>query len=487
MGSDLGRPTATIAEWSSSLKADDVPPRTARRAGWQWASVLGAILAAGDHPHSCAIGAAARRTGGAGPSTLLPELDGVAPETAVWANAARSVLLDFDDYLFAAHTGHSAVLVTLALGEALGVAGPDLLAATVAANEAAGRLGAAMLLGPHNGQMWAYVHNMAGAVAASRLLGLDAARTAAAIGLALTGPPYPLPATFMGSDGKALTASGPAVDGMRAAVLADEGLRCDVDVLGDRAGFFARIHPDAMAGMFSGFGGAWLTDSLSFKVYPGCAYLDTAVDAVLALRRRHEGERGEPLSAADVRSGRIEAGLLTTGMEAMSGWYRGAGHRLREINVNFSAAYSVAVALLAGRLSPAELHPGWYGPRASSIEDLAGRIEVVFDHVMNDGMRHGGDRGFDLSDGLARGKTEPVLSGASFADYEHRFPATVELTLADGSVWRETAEIPLGGAGRPAEETRALVRAKLGRDDVFDALEDLSRLPAAGQVRAALQ
>src|SRR5206468_3369066 len=121
-------------------------------------------------------------------------------------------------------------------------------------------------------------------------------------------------------------------------------------------------------------------------------------DAVLALRRRHEGERGEPLSAADVRSGRIEAGLLTTGMEAMSGWYRGAGHRLREINVNFSAAYSPAVALRARRPSPAQLPPG-----------------------------------------------------------------------------------------RPAEETRALVRAKLGRDDVFDALEDLSRLPAAGQVRAALQ
>jgi len=487
VASEVGRPTAAIAEWSSSLKADDIPELTARRAGWQWASVLGAVLAVGDHPHSRAVGSVARRQGGPRPSTLLPELDGVAPESAVWANAARSVMLDFDDYLFAAHTGHSAVLVTLALGEALGSAGPDLLAATVAANEAGGRLGAAMLLGPHNGQMWAYVHNMAGAVAACRLLGLDSERTAAAIGLALTEPPYPLPATFMGSDGKVLTASGPAVDGMRAALLADEGLRCDVDVLDDRSGFFARVHPDAMVGMFSGFGHAWLTDSLSYKIYPGCAYLDTAVDAVLAIGRRHQAERGQALSAGDVRSGRIEAGVLTTGMEAMSGWYRGPGSGLRGININFSAAYSVAVALLAGRLTPAELDPCWYEPRAASVDDLAGRIAVVFDQTMNQGMQHPADRGFDLSDALARGRTEPVLSDAGFVEYEHRFPATVELTLADGTVWRETAEIPLGGAGRDAEETRGLVRAKLGRDELFAALENLAALPSANDVRAALE
>ena len=179
--------------------------------------------------------------------------------------------------------------------------------------------------------------------------------------------------------------------------------------------------------------------------------------------------------------------MLTTGMEAMSGWYRGPGSGLRGININFSAAYSVAVALLAGRLTPAELDPCWYEPRAASVDDLAGRIAVVFDQTMNQGMQHPADRGFDLSDALARGRTEPVLSDAGFVEYEHRFPATVELTLADGTVWRETAEIPLGGAGRDAEETRGLVRAKLGRDELFAALENLAALPSANDVRAALE
>ena len=109
--------TRPLAEWSSSLEVSAIPDATATRAGWQWASVLGAIFGGRHHPHSEALGRVARRSGGGGPASLIPELDGVSVEAAVWANAARSVLLDFDDYLFAGHTGHSAVLVTLALAK----------------------------------------------------------------------------------------------------------------------------------------------------------------------------------------------------------------------------------------------------------------------------------------------------------------------------------------------------------------------------------
>lgn len=478
--------TSTLAAWTSSLGAADIPAGTARRAGWQWASVLGAVLAVEEHPKSVALGAVARRSGGTGPATLLPEREAVSVEAAVWANVARSMLLDYDDYLFAGHTGHAAVLVSLALGELLDAPGPDLLAATVAGNEVGGRLGAAMLLGPHNGQMWAYINNVAGAVVAARLLRLDERATASAVGLSLTQPPYPLPATFMGSDGKALTGSGPAVDGMRAALLAAEGFECEVDVLTDRAGFFARVHPGALAGMFSGWGQAWVTDSLSYKIYPGCAYLDTAVDATFAIARRFAAERGEPLDARRVAGGRIQAGLLTRGMEDMSGWYRSERSPVREINMNFSAAYSVAVALLAGRLSAEELNPCWWEPRAATIEDLARRIEVVLDDDMTAGMRASEDSGFDLGAALGAEAGSPLLDDASFARYESRFPATVELTLDDGTSWIETCAVPLGGAGRPEEETRELVRDKLEGNGApkgtFDLLEDLASLTSARRV-----
>jgi 2-methylcitrate dehydratase PrpD len=476
--------THTLAEWSSSLRAVDVPENARRRAGWQWASVLGAVAAVEDHPRSVALGAVARRGSAGGPATLLPEGEPASTEAAVWANAARSVLLDFDDYLFAAHTGHSAVLVTLALGEELDAPGPELLAATVAANEAGGRLGAAMLTGPHNGQMWAYVHNLAGAVAAARLLGLDAERTAHAIGLALTQPPYPLPATFMGSDGKALTASGPAVEGLRAALLAAEGFRCEVDVLGDRSGFFARVHPGALAGMFSGFGEAWLTESLSYKVYPGCAYLDTAVDALDELASRLRDERGRPLVPEEVAAVRVFGGPLTLGMEAMSSWYRRPGGGLGEVNKDFSVPYSLALYLLAGRLTAAEFHPDWWGEKAAELEALAARIHLEQDQDLVGLMRQ--PVGPDVAALVASGKDAPVLAGTRFDRYESRFPARVELELADGTRLAETVVVPRGAAGRPAAETREAVHAKLlaagAREGAFEALESLETLRSAREV-----
>ena len=78
------------------------------------------------------------------------------------------------------------------------------------------------------------------------------------------------------------------------------------------------------------------------------------------------------------------------------------------------------------------------------------------------------------------------MEGGSFTDYESRFPATVEVRLADGEVWRETQEIPLGGAGRPDKETRDLVRDKFEGNGAppgsFDTLESLARLPSARDV-----
>ena len=65
---------------------------------------------------------------------------------------------DFDDYMFMCHGGHSGVLVPLHIGQSVGADGRDIVCAMVCANELAGRLGAAGIIGPLNGQLMAYVH-----------------------------------------------------------------------------------------------------------------------------------------------------------------------------------------------------------------------------------------------------------------------------------------------------------------------------------------
>jgi hypothetical protein len=103
----------------------------------------------------------------------------------------------------------------------------------------------------------------------------------------------------------------------------------------------------------------------------------------------------------------------------------------------------------------------------------------------------GQTHGFDLLGMLSKAAEAPVLDGVSFVDYESRFPATVELELRDGRVLSETVDVPLGGAGRPTEETRGLVRAKLEENgvprDAFSALESLATLGSALEVREILR
>src|SRR5437588_699622 len=116
------------------------------------------------------------------------------------------------------------VVASLAVGEALGRSGREVLTALVAANELGGRLGGACLIGPQNGQLWTYIHQLGGAAATSRLLGLDARTTGHALGIALSQPAFGLWPGFMGPDSKLITAAEPLRSGIRAAYLANAGV-----------------------------------------------------------------------------------------------------------------------------------------------------------------------------------------------------------------------------------------------------------------------
>ena len=111
-------------------------------------------------PTACVSGRCCRRIASpplAPPADPRSPLAAVAPEGPVgevYRSAAASIAHDWDDYLFMGHTGHSAVPAAAAFA----ADHERVLLAQVAANEAAGRLGAALFLGPHNGQFWASIH-----------------------------------------------------------------------------------------------------------------------------------------------------------------------------------------------------------------------------------------------------------------------------------------------------------------------------------------
>ncbi len=330
-----------IAEWAVGLRLADLPESVRERARLQTMCV-----------------AAARAAGEEAAAPFVA----VAPEGAVgeiYGSAAASIAHDWDDYLFMGHTGHSAVPAAAAFASD---SDPErALLAQVAANEVAGRLGAALFLGPHNGQFWASIHCASAAIAGAVGLGLDSRRAAHALAIALYQPPYGMWPGFMGPTSKLLTAAEPAAVGARAALLAADGVTGALDVIEHPRGVLASLSFAPRPAMFGALGRVWLTDTLTFKRLPGCAYLQSVAEAALA----------SGVEAGEMDRVEIEAGWLTCEMEEL-----GRGSDLSPVRVNFSAALTTAIALLAGRLTPAELAPAWLEEHEAEIRALAARVSL---------------------------------------------------------------------------------------------------------------
>ncbi|HEX6752954.1 MAG TPA: MmgE/PrpD family protein [Solirubrobacterales bacterium] len=331
-----------IAEWVVGLRAESLPASVRERAELQ------------------ALCVAAGRAAGEGAAAPFAAVAADGPVGEIYRSAAASIAHDWDDYLFMGHTGHSAVPAAAAFVDD----SERRLVAQVAANEVAGRLGASLFLGPHNGQFWASIHCASSAVAASVGLGLDTTRTAHALAIALYQPPYGMWPGFMGPESKLLTAAEPAGVGARAALLAADGVTGALDVIEHPRGVLAGLSFAPRPAMLGALGRVWLTDTLAYKRVPGCAYLQSVAEAALA----------SGVAAEDVAAIEIEAGWLTCEMEEL-----GRGPDLTPIRVNFSATLTAAIALIAGRLTPAELAPAWLVEHEASIRALAARIELRHD------------------------------------------------------------------------------------------------------------
>jgi 2-methylcitrate dehydratase PrpD len=491
-----------IARWSSGLEIDEIPPRVLDLARNQVLSVTGAIYAGA----GCAGGQAVMKTveglAEDGPCGIYPGGKGTSLFLALLQNAALSMALDYDDYLFLGHTGHSAVSVPLAVGEMVGADSATVLVAQVAANELAGRLGGSVVLGPHNGQMWAHIHLLAAAAAASRVLGLDEEQTANAMGIALAEPVYALFPGFMGPQSKLLIAAAPVITGTTAALLASNGMTGARAILEDPQGFWAHLSFLPLPFMMTGLGRAWVTDTIAFKTYPGCAYIDTAMDALFDILGRFVEERGRPVEPAEVRGIQVDASLLTMAMNSMSSGYMDPA-KLSPTNINFSLAVSIAIGLLAGRLSGAELTEKYLDDNRREILSIASRVELRHSsrlsvrfiravdeavdleamlaeipalslfkarHKLSEHMRGVATMGpremvdawreLDLADrtflkslisvgGFFRKGPGYDLGSSRMEDARLPFGARVHLTLADGTMLQAEKHIPGGGPGDP--------------------------------------
>ena len=104
------------------------------------------------------------------------------------------------------------------------------------------------------------------------------------------------------------------------------------------------------------------------KDYPGCAYIDTTVDALLQL------ELPDP---ERVKSIDVHAGLLTCGMDGLSERYQ--TDVPTPVTVNFSIPWNVAIVLLAKRLTPDEVNTDWLQQNTERLRPVAARVRLHHD------------------------------------------------------------------------------------------------------------
>lgn len=475
-----------IASWAAGLGADDIPNDVLELCRAQRRSVLGAMAAAAHDPAAARVGAAVAAWAGDGPAPLLGTDRAVATEDALFHAAALSIALDFDDYVWFGHTGHSAVLVPILMAAETGASGTEQVVAQLAASEVEARLGGACLIGPQNGQLWSFIHAAGAAVAAGRLLGLDAHRLAHALALSLYQPSRATVPGFMAPDSKLVTAAEPIVAGVRAARLAAAGVTGPLDALDHRRGFLSAFSDAPLPGLLGGLGSGWTMTTLSVKRYPGCAYVDTMADALLELG---------PPAAPDVESVVVDASLPTCQMDALSSEYAAGGPT--PVTVTFSVPWTAAVLLVGGRLTPEELHPSWLASHADELRQVAERVTLRHDWRLTAPVMEQFGRvvpsGRLVADaGAARlaaalntqrkhlnaargarglGSMVPALRsarrGGAFWDpevlaaFRNVFPAQVEVRLRDGDRLVKRVDIPYGAAGHPDMPPAAVAREKL--------------------------
>jgi 2-methylcitrate dehydratase PrpD len=263
----------TLAEFLTRVSYADLPPQTIDHAAMLIASTVASAALGSGITSATIIRALAREHGGTpeasiwfDPGSKLPAAD-AAQVNAVMSDAAAS---DDSDLRNIVHAGTTLVSSSLAMAERTGASGQDVLAAIVLGYEASGRIGAAIT--PKfraQGFHGCLVAIFGGAVATSRLLGLDAAHMAQAIALSATSMGG-LAAAANTSVAREYHAGLAAMLGVRAARAAQKGYVAEESILETRQGFFEVYGGADGVGILRDLGQEWdiITD-MAIKLVPG--------------------------------------------------------------------------------------------------------------------------------------------------------------------------------------------------------------------------
>jgi 2-methylcitrate dehydratase len=344
------------------------------------------------------------------------------PEWATFVNGLLIRYLDFNDTYLSKEPAHPSdnLAAVFAVGEAVGAGGKDLITAAVLAYEIQCRFCDAASLRKHGVDHVTY-GAFSSAVAAAKLMRLDAAKVAHTVGLAGVCN-VALRQTRSGelSMWKGCAFANAARNGVFAATLAAEGMTGPAPIFEGDLGFFNLVSREAfIPAPFGGEPGnadGFMIDKTYIKFWPAEYHSQSAIDAAIQLRRELGGDVSK-VAAIDIATFEASYNIIGKYPEAWT-------PKTRE-TADHSLPYCTAAALYDGDVTLA-----------------------TFDE----------ERFTDPALVAFTGKVKVRLDDALTLRYPRGIPNRITVTLDDGRKFTEEVEFPRGHAGNPM--TDAEVEAK---------------------------
>lgn len=383
-------------------------------------------------------------------------------ENAAALNAAYAHVLDMDDVNNSSitHMGAVTIPAALAVGQKYHRSGREVLTAIAAGYEAGARIGEAINPGAyHYWHTTGVVGSFSSAVAAGRLLRLDAGQFLNAFGSAGTQSAGLWQFIQDGAMSKTLHTANATMAGIRSAELAALGFTAAQDILGGERGFLGAMTPDNHPkALTDGLGkGCYKIQTNSFKPYACCRHTHSASYCAELL---NEEFALDPERIVRIIDYTYQVAKDNVDVPAPATPY----------GFKFSVQYCIAAILLYGKLtddifSAEKTHD----PAARRLMD---KVTVVVD---------------------------PALEKRYQTDH-NQWPHRLEIELDDGTVFVRQVEYPFGDFNNPftwddahnkfftltsgilpEEEAERLIHRITVLDELGD-INDLFPQPCAGAV-----
>lgn len=296
--------TRQLATFCSGVGFDSLDPTVVEAVTTALVDTLACCYAGGSTEAGEAVWRYARAFAGGSGCTVIGDGSRVPMEFAALANGTTAHALDADDGHrgASAHPGSAVIPAALAVGEATESTGQDLVAAIAAGYEA--MLTTAVAVQPSHRRRHFHATATCGcfgaAAAASRLLDLDAERTAHALGLAGTQAGGLFEFLPTGSMVKRFHPGRAGLAGVLAARLAAAGFDGPDTIIEGSEGFVAAFADESDLAPFDELGRPFAVTESYLKPYACCRHVHGPIEAASRLRDR--GVRPEDIEHVTVET-----------------------------------------------------------------------------------------------------------------------------------------------------------------------------------------